>query len=95
MLIQKLWQVAWDQWDHRNEILHRHKNLVTLAEAAVITTPVQEKLVIGIQGILSGDKYLFQEHRVATALDWPTEKKIEWLETVSVARAAYIAKLMQ
>jgi hypothetical protein len=46
-----------------------------LAEAAVITTHVQEELAIGIQGILSDDKYLFQEHYVATALDLPTEKK--------------------
>jgi hypothetical protein len=61
----------------------------------MIATRVQEELAIGIQGILSGDKYLFQEHRVTMALDWPTEKKIEWLDMVSVARAVYIAKLMQ
>jgi hypothetical protein len=95
MLIQKLWRVAWDQWGHRNDILHRHENLVNLAEAAVIATHVQEELAIGIQGMLSGDKYLFQEHRMATTLDWPTEKKIEWLDMVPVARAAYIAKLTQ
>jgi lipopolysaccharide biosynthesis glycosyltransferase len=42
MLIQKLWQVAWDQLDHRNEILDQHENLVTLAEATVIAACVQE-----------------------------------------------------
>jgi hypothetical protein len=49
MLIQKLWQVT---WDHRNEILHRHENLITLVEASsgdVIATRVQEELVIGMQ----------------------------------------------
>jgi hypothetical protein len=45
--------------------------------------------------MLSGDKYHFQEHRVASALDWPTEKEVEWLDMVSVAQAAYIAKLIQ
>jgi hypothetical protein len=95
MLILKLWEVVWYQWDHMNDILHQHKNMVMLVEAAVITTRVQEELAIGIQGILSGGKYLFQEHHAAMALDWLTEKKIEWLDTVSVARAAYIAKLMR
>jgi hypothetical protein len=56
---------------------------------------VQEELAIGIQGMLSGKKYIFQEHHVATALDWPTEKKTEWLDMVSVAPSAYIAKLTQ
>jgi hypothetical protein len=51
----------------------------------VITTRVQEELAIGIQGILSGSKYLFQQHRVATALHWPTEKNIKWLDRVTVA----------
>jgi hypothetical protein len=78
-----------------NGIIHRHENLVTLAEAYVITTHVQEEVAIGIQGMLSGNKYLFKEHFVEMALDWPTEKKIEWLDTVSVARNAYIAKLMK
>jgi hypothetical protein len=45
-------------------------------EAAVIATRLQEEFAIGIQGILSGDKYLFQENRVKMILDWPTKKKI-------------------
>jgi hypothetical protein len=95
MLIQQIWQVVWYQWDHRNNILHWHKNLVTLAEVAVIANRVQEELAIGIQGIRSYDKYLFQEHRVTTALDSPIEKENEWLDSVSVAQAAYIANLKQ
>jgi lipopolysaccharide biosynthesis glycosyltransferase len=33
MIIQKLWQLAWDQRDHRNEVLHKSENFVSLAEA--------------------------------------------------------------
>jgi hypothetical protein len=72
MLIQKLWQVEWDQWDHMHGILHGHEHLVMLAEVVVIKTHVKEELVIGIQGILSGGKYLFQEHCVTMTLDWQT-----------------------
>ena len=28
MLIQKLWDVAWDQWEHRNGILHDQEHLL-------------------------------------------------------------------
>jgi hypothetical protein len=33
MIIQKLWQVAWDEWDHRNEVLHKRENSAPLTEA--------------------------------------------------------------
>jgi hypothetical protein len=56
---------------------------------------MQDEISIGTTGFLHRDKYLFQEHRIVTALVWPIEKKIEWLDTVMVARAAYSAKLAQ
>jgi len=28
-LIKKLWDMAWDMWEHRNEVLHERENLVT------------------------------------------------------------------
>ena len=31
-LIKKLWNVAWDMWEHRNGILHQQDNSVTMAE---------------------------------------------------------------
>jgi hypothetical protein len=33
LLIKTLWDVAWDQWDHRNDEVHNKENLVTQAEA--------------------------------------------------------------
>jgi hypothetical protein len=27
-LIQKLWDVAWDMWDHRNRVLHDQEHSV-------------------------------------------------------------------
>jgi hypothetical protein len=37
-LIQKIWNVAWEQWEHRNAILHNSENLVTHAEAVTIAS---------------------------------------------------------
>jgi len=28
-ILQKLWNIAWDMWEHRNSILHKKENLVT------------------------------------------------------------------
>jgi hypothetical protein len=66
MLIQKLWQVAWDQWDHWNDVIHQHENLVTI-DVAVITTHMQEELATGAQGILRREGHLFQEHCIVMA----------------------------
>jgi hypothetical protein len=27
LLIEKMWDVAWDQWDHRKEVVHKQDNL--------------------------------------------------------------------
>ena len=28
-LIQKLWEIAWDLWEHRNGVLHERENAIT------------------------------------------------------------------
>jgi hypothetical protein len=61
-LIQKIWQVEWDQWEHRNAILHKSENLVTQAESVMIVSRVQMEMETGIQGLLQGDRYLFDDH---------------------------------
>jgi hypothetical protein len=37
-LIHNICQVAWDQWEHRNKILHTSENLATQAEAVMIAS---------------------------------------------------------
>jgi hypothetical protein len=75
-LIQKIWQVAWYQWKHRNAILHNTKNLITQAEASMIASRVQMELETGIQGLLQGDRYLFDDHRVAKYAKWTVESQV-------------------
>jgi hypothetical protein len=82
-LIQKIWQVAWDQWEHRNAILHNSENLITQAEAVMIASWVQMELETGIQGLLHGDRYLFEDHRVAKSAKWTVDSQVRWLDTVA------------
>jgi regulator of sirC expression with transglutaminase-like and TPR domain len=92
-LIQKIWQVAWDQWEHRNAILYNSENLVTQAESVMIASWVQMELENEIQGLLQGDRYLFDDHRVAKSVEWTVDSQLSWLQTVSEARHAYNVSL--
>jgi hypothetical protein len=46
-LIQNIWQVAWDQWEHKNKILHTSENLVTQAEAVMIASRFKMEVETG------------------------------------------------
>jgi hypothetical protein len=69
-LIQKIWQMVWDQWEHRNAILDNSERLITKSEAAMIASPVQMELETGIQRPLQGDRYLFDDRWVAKSAKW-------------------------
>jgi hypothetical protein len=47
----------------------------------------------GIKGLLQGDRYLFDDHRVAKSAKWTVESQVSWLDTVSEARRAYTVSL--
>jgi hypothetical protein len=85
--------VAWEQWEHRNAILHNPENLVTQAESVMIVSRVQMELETGIQGLLQGDRYLFDDHQVAKYVKWRVASQVSWLDTVSEAIQAYTVSL--
>jgi hypothetical protein len=41
-LITKLWDIAWDLWEHRNGILHNKQNLVSEREEHILNRNVSE-----------------------------------------------------
>jgi hypothetical protein len=93
VFIHKMWQVAWDQWEHRNAILHNSKNLITQVESVMIASRVQMELETGIQGLLQGDRYLFDDHRVTKSAKWKVDSQVSWLDIVAEARQAYTISL--
>jgi Fe-S cluster biosynthesis and repair protein YggX len=92
-LIQKILQVAWDQWEHRNVILHNSKNLVTQTESVMIASRVQMELETGIQGLLQSNRYRFDDCRVAKSVNWTVDSKVSLLGTVVEAIQAYTVSL--
>jgi hypothetical protein len=94
-LIRNIWLVAWDQWEHRNVILYNTNNLVTQSESVMIASRVEMELDTGIQGLLQGDRYLFDYHRVEKSVKWTVDSQVSWLDTVAEARQAYTISLMR
>jgi regulator of sirC expression with transglutaminase-like and TPR domain len=59
----------------------------------MIATRVQMELETGIQGLLQGDRYLFDDHRLAKSAKWTVDSQVSWLDTVVEARKAYTVSL--
>jgi hypothetical protein len=74
-------------------ILHKSENLVTQEEAVMIASRVQMELETGIQGLLQGDRYLFDDSRVAKFEKWTGDSQVIWLDTVAESRQAYTISL--
>jgi hypothetical protein len=51
------------------------------------------ELETGIQGLLQGDRYLFDDHRVTKYAKWTFDSQVRWLDTVAEARQAYTVSL--
>jgi hypothetical protein len=47
LLIQKLWEVAWGQWENRNEVVHRQDNLITRKGLETINLWIREAFRLG------------------------------------------------
>jgi hypothetical protein len=59
----------------------------------MLTSRVQMELETGIQGLLQGDRYLFDDHRVAKSAKWTVDSQVSWLYTVAEVRQAYTVSL--
>jgi hypothetical protein len=51
------------------------------------------ELDTGIQGLLQGDRYLFDDRLVAKSVKWTADSKVSWLDTLAEARHAYTVSL--
>jgi hypothetical protein len=78
---------------NRNAILHNSENLITQAESVMMASWVQMELETGIQGLLQGDRYLFDGHRVTKSAKWTVDSLVSWLDTVAEARKVYTVSL--
>ncbi len=98
-LIKKLWNIAWDMWDHRNGILHHaerpHDDIVD----STINDQVRVLFSYGVQ-VIPQDAFTLLQHPLEEVLEKPRRYKELWVASVQVAirwkkqhdHGAYIAE---
>ena len=84
-LIKKLWLVAWDLWEHRNNILHTQTNAISKEKLQTANRKLS-KLFCKYQAVLSStiDKYLF-EVPLQQLLQKDLHYKEEWIKNLESA----------
>jgi hypothetical protein len=83
MLIRKLWDTAWDLWEHRNGIVHeRAVNSVSIRQTL---TAIQHQLSLGPLTLAHADLPHFNRGQVVLESNQP-ELQAAWLYNVTAAR---------
>jgi hypothetical protein len=82
-LIRKLWQVAWDLWEHRNGYLHEKDNNLISEQ---VNKGIQEQFNLGYFELDQQTQALFLKG-LAALLRKPLDVRQQWLRRVKVARS--------
>jgi hypothetical protein len=85
-LIQKLWDISWDLWEHRIGIVHSKENETTLHNMAFVDREIRQQFVRGSSRLHQRDHHLFQGS-VHDILDSSILHRRKWLNRVETARA--------
>ena len=84
-IIKKLWQVAWDLWDHRNQILHEKDNAVVQQQLRQLDSNITASYHLLTTYVLAGaDRYL-TKMSLTQLLAKETDYKKAWLLQASAA----------
>lgn len=85
VLIRKLWMIAWDLWEHRNEVLYNQENLVSAQMAEKLDRDIQRTYCRAVS-VLSHtrDNYLLTAP-VSQLLTRSIPCKQAWLTTTNTA----------
>jgi hypothetical protein len=86
-LITKLWDIAWDLWDHHNEVYHKQMNYTQEEDKEVMDLQIQDLYDnMVMTGLLPKDQHLLSIplHRI---IAFPRPRKVEWIEQSHLAVA--------
>ena len=88
LVIRRLWKIAWDVWQHRNEAAHCND---TQALRDILLRQVQDEFDTGIAGIRELQPFL-QIHTKDTVLRSNNQYLQSWLRSVKARRTRDIRK---
>jgi hypothetical protein len=85
--LRQLMQVAWDQWDHRNYILHNTQTPAKLREQAVLDGFIADQFTAGLSTLLPADRHWLTRHSALHIVTtYSNESKQQWLESLDISR---------
>jgi hypothetical protein len=82
-LIQKMWEVAWNMWEHRNGILHDKEQSIILQS---LNDTIRDEFRKGGQGLPKEARTLFS-HGCSAVLNKSVEVRQQWVARVQLARS--------
>ena len=87
-LIRKLWNVAWDLWEHRNGITHSADHPWRIEERNITADKIREQYYLGTTTLLRKDHHrLSRPQEELLTLDHDEQTK--WLQSVVASRKQY------
>ena len=84
-LIQKLWEVAWDQWNDRNKTLHDTPLAMELSGSLSLDQAIRQEFHIGIQSLQRRVQLTFPPN-LDTLLDASIYDRKRWFVLVRASR---------
>jgi hypothetical protein len=86
--IRKSWTVAWDQWEHRNSIVHERdstKQHKLITQDTDTDRLISRQFAMGVQGFPSNNHFIFQKP-MEELLKAPLYIRKQWLASAQSAR---------
>jgi len=84
-LIQKLWDISWDMWDHHNKELHSGRQDQQQILHSAVNAQIAEAYMGGAQQLPQDALHLLHNPQ-AMVLQYLTESKQLWLASIHVAQ---------
>jgi hypothetical protein len=86
-LIKLLWQIAWDMWDHRNNILHDNEANATLLGITALNTQIITMYHKGILPLMTPDEKVLFKSPLESLLRLRPPSKRAWIASVKASHS--------
>jgi hypothetical protein len=82
---RKIWHIAWDLWEHRNNYLHNQGTTIHAYEMSALNSETQHEWQTGLDQLLPSYQYLF-DGTIIKPLSDSINQKLMWLLSIWAAR---------
>jgi hypothetical protein len=86
-LIKPLWQIAWDMWEHRNNILHDNDANATLLGITALNTQIITMYHRGILPLMTPDEKVLFKSPLESLLRLRPPSKRAWIASVKASHS--------